>query len=455
MNRAVSGRVRPRHRHAPRARRQRPHCLGAHPATFVAVIYDGGRKHRQTSTSRYARGLRSGQPTWVRCAHTVNPQGGPDLDLNTITEVVRQPPDPPGAQWQAGDALLAGGTWLFSDQQPNLRRLIDLMPLGWDTLRSVTPGSRSAPCARSATCTHSPRPPIGGPLPLFTTSCEAFLASFKVWNSATVGGNICMSLPAGPMITMTVALEATYTLRAPDGSERIVDAADFVTGNHANILAPGEVLRNIDIPASALRKRHTHRRFTLTQLGRSTIFMIATQDHDANDLLLTITAGTTHPVRLAFDSVPDADDAPAAHRRAARRRSGSTTRTALRTTAVTWRSTSPRRSGPSSPRELGHDLHRERQVLRRAAAVRASACARSSARSAATASRRVATQAIAAPAPCGSTAIRCTAASPPRSAPTAARSPRSRDSAHRRTCIRCSSSSATPPASSAGSAPRG
>ena len=79
--------------------------------------------------------------------------------------------------------------------------------------------------------------------PLFATSCEAFLASFKVWNSATVGGNICMSLPAGPMITMTVALEATYTLRARDGSERTVDAVDFVTGNHRNMLAPGEILR--------------------------------------------------------------------------------------------------------------------------------------------------------------------------------------------------------------------
>ena len=38
-----------------------------------------------------------------------------------------------------------------------------------------------------------------------------------------------------------------------------------------------------------------------------------------------------------------------------------------------------------------------------------------------TASRRVATQAIAAPARCGSTATRCTAASRPRSAPRAAR----------------------------------
>ena len=122
--------------------------------------------------------------------------------------------------------------------------------------------------------------PTGAAAPLLATSCEAFLASFKVWNSATVGGNICMSLPAGPMITMTVALEATYTLWAADGSERAVDAADFVTGNHQNILGPGEVLRRIDIPASALRKRTRHRRFTLTQLGRSTIFMIATQTPD-------------------------------------------------------------------------------------------------------------------------------------------------------------------------------
>jgi hypothetical protein len=42
-------------------------------------------------------------------------------------------------------------------------------------------------------------------------------------------------------------------------------------------------------------------------MGRSTIFMIATQRTDADDLLLTITAGTTHPVRLAFGSMPDAD----------------------------------------------------------------------------------------------------------------------------------------------------
>ncbi|MFG2829752.1 FAD binding domain-containing protein [Streptomyces sp. NPDC048434] len=228
------------------------------------------------------------------------------MDLNTITEVVRRPSDRPGADWRAGDAWLAGGTWLFSVEQPGLRRLIDLTALRWEPL---VPGE--AGLGIGATCTISelyahalPEEWTAGPL--FRHSCEAFLSSFKVWSSATVGGNICMSLPAGPMITLTVALEAQYELWAPDGSARTVDALTFVTGNKENILAPGEILRRIHIPAHALRKRTAHRSFSLTRLGRSTVFLIGTQTPGTRDLLLTVTAGTTRPVRMAFDTVPDA-----------------------------------------------------------------------------------------------------------------------------------------------------
>ncbi|OBK70824.1 xanthine dehydrogenase family protein subunit M [Mycobacterium sp. 1274761.0] len=227
------------------------------------------------------------------------------MDINTVTEVVRRPAEQPGSDWREGDAWLAGGTWLFSDQQPDVCRLIDLMPLGWDGLHATNAGLEIGAMCTVADLYQFQPPGDWLAAPLLQTSCEAFLASFKVWNSATVGGNICMSLPAGPMITVTVALEATYTLQATDGSERSVDAADFVTGNHQNVLAPGELLRTVTIPASALRKPNAHRRFSLTHLGRSTIFMIGTQGE--RDLLLTITAGTTRPVRLAFDSVPDAD----------------------------------------------------------------------------------------------------------------------------------------------------
>lgn len=227
------------------------------------------------------------------------------MDLNTITEVIRRPPDRPGEDWQNGDAWLAGGTWLFSVEQPGLRRLIDLTALRW---RPLVPGDTGLEIG--ATCTirdlYAFAPPPGWIAgSLLATSCEAFLSSFKVWNSATVGGNICMSLPAGPMVTLTVALEARYELWAPDGSVRTVDALDFVTGNNKNILAPGEILRRIEIPARALRKRPAHRRFTLTRLGRSTVFLIGTHTQGTSDLLLTITAGTTRPVRLAFDTMPD------------------------------------------------------------------------------------------------------------------------------------------------------
>jgi CO/xanthine dehydrogenase FAD-binding subunit len=229
------------------------------------------------------------------------------LDINTVADVVRRPPDRPSTEWQPGDAWLAGGTWLFSDKQPHLRRLIDLAPLGWNHLEAGDAGLTIGAMTTIHDLYTFNVPDGWRAGPVIRYSCEAFLASFKIWYSATVGGNICMSLPAGPMVTLTAALEATYRLWAADGSERTVGAIDFVTGDNQNVLAPGEVLRDIHIPAAALRKRHIHRRFTLTHMGRSTIFMIATQDPDDADMLLTITAGTTHPIRFAFDSVPDAD----------------------------------------------------------------------------------------------------------------------------------------------------
>ncbi|MER5894828.1 FAD binding domain-containing protein [Streptomyces sp. NPDC001876] len=228
------------------------------------------------------------------------------MDLNTITKIVRLPADRPGVDWREGDAWLAGGTWLFSVEQPSLRRLVDLTSLHWDPLVPSDAGLEIG-----ATCTirdlYAFAPPndwvAAG---LIRTACEAFLSSFKVWNAATVGGNICMSLPAGPMVTLTVALEARYELWARDGSVRTVDALDFVTGNNRNVLAPGEILRRIDIPAHALRKRAAHRRFALTHLGRSTVFLIGTHTPGTSNLLLTVTAGTTRPIRFAFDSMPDA-----------------------------------------------------------------------------------------------------------------------------------------------------
>ena len=116
-----------------------------------------------------------------------------------------------------------------------------------------------------------------------------------------------MSLPAGAMISLPTALEATYTLWPQGGKARKVPALNFVTGNHKNVMAPGELLRSIHIPASALTKRFAFRRSSLTHLGRSAALLIGTQTKDKTDLLLTVTALTLRPMQIAFDRFPSAE----------------------------------------------------------------------------------------------------------------------------------------------------
>lgn len=228
------------------------------------------------------------------------------MDLNTITQVMR--PGVPGdvVGWPPGHAWLGGGTWLFSEPQPALDTLVDLEAFEWPSLAVVEGGLEIAATCRIIELDQFKPPAAWAAGPLLRECCRSLLASFKIMNTATVGGNICMSLPAGALSTLAVALEASYTLWARDGSARVVRAADFVVGDHRNILAPGELLRSISIPAAALAKRYAFRRATLTHLGRSAALLVGTQAPGGRDLTLTITAATPRPVQLHFTSMPDA-----------------------------------------------------------------------------------------------------------------------------------------------------
>jgi CO/xanthine dehydrogenase FAD-binding subunit len=132
--------------------------------------------------------------------------------------------------------------------------------------------------------------------------------SFKIYNAATIGGNICMSLPAGAMISLAASLEGVYTLWPHGGNPRKVSALDFVTGNHKNVLQTGELLRSIHLPAEALTKRFAFRRSSLTHLGRSAALIIGTSSAERRDLTLTITASTSRPIQIKFDRMPKLDD---------------------------------------------------------------------------------------------------------------------------------------------------
>ncbi|MCJ2059691.1 FAD binding domain-containing protein [Methylobacterium sp. J-048] len=228
------------------------------------------------------------------------------MDLNTIETVIRPEARSDLPPWQDGDACLAGGTWLFSEPQPGTCRLVDLTALGW-TPHAIT--ARGVTLAATCTIAQLDRlelPPDWIAAPLVGQCCRALLGSFKIWNVATVGGNLCMALPAGPMIALATALEGTCTIWAPDGSERHLPVTDFVLGPQQTALRPGEILRGLILPAAALTRRTAFRRISLSPNGRSGALLIGMRD-PSGGFALTVTASIRRPLRLAFTDLPDRD----------------------------------------------------------------------------------------------------------------------------------------------------
>jgi CO/xanthine dehydrogenase FAD-binding subunit len=230
------------------------------------------------------------------------------MDLIDVREI-RVPTARGGLIFAPGERPFGGGTWLFSEPQPGLTGLVDLTALGWEPIRRTEAGLEIA-----ATCTiaelaaltpeHSraPRPGQAADA-LFWQCATSLLASFKVWNVATIGGNIALALPAGPMTSLAASLDAVAVVWTADGGERRTPVAELVTGVRSTGLAHGEVLRSIEFPASSLAARTGFRRIALSPLGRAGTVVIARVDA-SGETVITVTGGTTRPHQLRFDELP-------------------------------------------------------------------------------------------------------------------------------------------------------
>lgn len=240
------------------------------------------------------------------------------MDLSTVEEVVATA-DPD--DFADGDAWLAGGTVLFSYGSSTLRRLLDLRSAGWTpwTVREdglelaatctiaelyALPGSEAPYALLRPGVGRTPRRP-GFPdaeqwpaTAIIRPCCDAFVASFKIWNTSTVGGNVATALPAGPMTSLLSGLDAVATIHGPGGRRRTVPVARLVVGDGRTSLAPGELIRSFHVSREALASRAAFRRLSLSNLGRSGVLLIG-RDLGDGTLRLTVTASTVRPVQLA------------------------------------------------------------------------------------------------------------------------------------------------------------
>ena len=194
-----------------------------------------------------------------------------------------------------GEHLLAGGTWLFSAPQPEITGLVDLTALGWAPWEQLPDGGLRL----SATCTVAEVQRAPWPSPAPARECaDALLMSFKVQSAATVGGNLCLALPAGSMIALTAAFDGEVVIWTPDGGERRTPVTEFVRGPELVELLPGEVVCAVDLPAAALSRPTALRRASLTPHGRTGALVIGRSEPGA--VVLTLTGSVPRPVVLAL-----------------------------------------------------------------------------------------------------------------------------------------------------------
>ncbi|AYG02810.1 FAD binding domain-containing protein [Gryllotalpicola protaetiae] len=224
------------------------------------------------------------------------------MDLTQLASV-RTPRSRDELALAPGEVFLGGGTWLYSEPQPGVTGVVDLMTMGWVPLERRRDGGLRV----AATCTleqlNAIRPELGGTAsPVFAQAVRSLLAGAKVWRTATVGGNLCFSAPASPIPALAAVLDASIKVWGPGGKRRIA-AADFVTGAGLNALEPGELVRAVDIPAAALEARVAWRRIALAPLGRAGVFVAGRRE--ASDLAVVVAGARARPGVLRFERMPE------------------------------------------------------------------------------------------------------------------------------------------------------
>ena len=122
----------------------------------------------------------------------------------------------------------------------------------------------------------------------------AMVGSVQVRNLATLGGNLCNAAPSADMAPPLLALDAEAVIAGPGGQRR-VPMASFFLGVRRTVLAPGELLLEIVVPAQGARSGGNYLRHTPRRELDIAVVGVASQ--------ITLTGGKCTTARIALAAV--------------------------------------------------------------------------------------------------------------------------------------------------------
>jgi carbon-monoxide dehydrogenase medium subunit len=195
----------------------------------------------------------------------------------SVAEAVKLLKQYSGKSW-----LIAGGTDLLVEKDPQVEVLIDIAGLGLDYVKSDSQGVRIGATTTFAKIAASPilqKNPYN-----VLVQAASQIGTPQIRNVATIGGNICHAVPSADSAPALLILGATLSISSKTG-ERSMKIADFFKDVRKDALGKGELLTEIQLPTFPARTGTAFLKKGRVALADMAVVNIAVR--------ITLTAGDT------------------------------------------------------------------------------------------------------------------------------------------------------------------
>ena len=150
--------------------------------------------------------------------------------------------------------LIAGGTDLLVEKDPETEIVIDVADLGLNYIKTDSRGIKIGAATTFAVLGTSPAL-SKSPYNILAKAAQ-LMGTPQIRNMATIGGNICSAVPSADSPPPLLALAASLVITGPTG-ERTIDIANFFLDAKKNALNRGELVVEIQLPTLPARTAAT------------------------------------------------------------------------------------------------------------------------------------------------------------------------------------------------------